>query len=74
MTKPVSISNDDTFMRLFVNESMRVFYDRLINDEDRAWFCNLVVELVAKNFKMAPEKEVLFSTLMFGDLLKLESS
>ena len=35
MTKPVSITNDDVFMRLFVNESMRVFYDRLINDEDR---------------------------------------
>lgn len=74
MTKPISISNDDVFMRLWVNECMRVFYDRLINDEDRAWFKNLICELLAKNFKMAPEKDELFDKLKFGDLLKLESS
>lgn len=74
MTKPISISNDDIFMRLWVNESMRVFYDRLINDEDRAWFRSFVVELIAKNFKMSPDKDELFAVLKFGDLLKLESS
>lgn len=74
MTKPISIANEDVFMRLWVNECMRVFYDRLINDEDRAWFKNFIVELIAKNFKMSPEKEELFSVLKFGDLLKLESS
>lgn len=74
MTKPISISNDDVFMRLWVNECMRVFYDRLINDEDRAWLKNLIHELLAKNFKMAPEKDELFDKLKFGDLLKLEST
>lgn len=74
MTKPVSISNDDTFMRLWVNESFRVFYDRLINDEDRGWYKNLVMDLISKNFKMAPEKDELFAGLKFGDILKLESS
>ena len=74
MTKPISTSNDDVFMRLWVNECTRVFYDRLINDEDRAWFKNIICELLAKNFKMAPEKEELFEKLKFGDLLKLESS
>jgi hypothetical protein len=34
MTRPVSIQNEDVFMRLWVNESFRVFYDRLINTED----------------------------------------
>jgi dynein heavy chain len=74
MTKPISINNEDVFMRLWVNECMHVFYDRLINDEDREWLQNLITELLAKNFKMAPEKEELFSKLKFGDLLKLESS
>lgn len=74
MTKPVSISNEDTFMRLWVNESFRVFYDRLINDEDRHWYKNLIIDLIGKNFKMAPDKEELFDKLKFGDILKLESS
>lgn len=36
-----STVNDDTdkLMRLWVHESLRVFSDRLINDEDREWFC-----------------------------------
>lgn len=74
MTKPVSITNDDVFMRCWVNESFRVFYDRLINEEDREWFKNIVIELIGKNFKMAPEKDELFDNLKFGDVLKLESS
>lgn len=74
MTKPISVSSDDVFMRLWVNECMRVFYDRLINDEDRAWFKNFIMDLLAKNFKMSTDKDELFSVLKFGDLLKLESS
>lgn len=74
MTKPVSISNDDIFMRLWVNECFRVFYDRLINDDDRAWFKNIIIDLIGKNFKMAPEREELYGKLAFGDILKLESS
>jgi dynein heavy chain len=32
------------------------------------------MDLISKNFKMAPEKEELFDILKFGDILKLESS
>ena len=74
MTKQISVQNEDTFMRLWTNESMRVFYDRLINDEDRVWLKNLMMDLIAKNFKMAPEKDQLFDVLKFGDLLKLETT
>jgi dynein heavy chain len=38
-------------MRLWVNESSRVFGDRLINDEDVNWFKDVVMELISKNFK-----------------------
>jgi len=72
MTKPVSIATDEVFLRLWCNESFRVFHDRLINDTDRAWFVNHVTELISKNFKMAAEPE-LFGNLRFGDLLKIDS-
>ena len=73
MTKPVSIQNDDVFMRLWVNECFRVFHDRLVNDEDRTWFKNYTVELIGRNFKLAHDADELFTTLRFGDLLKLDS-
>ena len=73
MTKPQSIQNEDTFMRLWVNESCRVFHDRLINEDDTKWFQELVMDLISKNFKQAPEKDDLFDNLRFGDILKLDS-
>ena len=73
MTRPVSIQNEDVFMRLWVNESFRVFYDRLINAEDQNWMKELIGELLSKNFKMSPDKDELFEKLRFGDLLKLDA-
>lgn len=37
-------------MRLFYHEAMRVFHDRLINDEDKAYFRNLMHETSIKYF------------------------
>ena len=73
MSKPASIATDETFMKLWVNECMRVFYDRLINKNDTDWMEELLLDLISKNFKMSPEREDLFGKLMFGDLLKLDS-
>ena len=36
--------------RLWVHESMRVFYDRLVSDEDRHWFLEYVAELTTTHF------------------------
>jgi len=60
-------------MRLWVNECSRVFGDRLINEEDLNWFKDIVMELISKNFKQPADKDEVFSTLKFGDLLKLDS-
>jgi len=59
-------------MRLWVNESFRVFHDRLVNDQDRGWFCEYTRELVGRNFKL-PCDDDLFTSLRFGDLLKLDA-
>ena len=72
MAKPVSIQSDEVFLRLWVNESFRVFHDRLINDSDRRWFIRYITELIGRNFKMRCDAD-LFNNLRFGDLLKLDS-
>jgi dynein heavy chain len=51
MTKTVSIQNAEVFTRLWVHECSRVFYDRLINDEDRDFFKELIIDLVGTKFK-----------------------
>ncbi len=38
-------------MKLWVNESFRVFHDRLISDEDRTRFKDYVLELISRNFR-----------------------
>ena len=61
--------------KLWLNESFRLFYDRLINEDDRDWFKTLCLELLMKNFRQNPDKEELFvnNKVMSGDLLKLDS-
>ncbi|PCI26903.1 hypothetical protein COB52_05555 [Candidatus Kaiserbacteria bacterium] len=38
MTKPISVQTPDVMARLWVNEMNRIFYDRLINEEDKDWY------------------------------------
>lgn len=61
--------------RLWINESQRVFYDRLINNEDKKWFTTLVIDLISKNFRMNMDHAIVFGSdkIMFGDLLKLDA-
>ena len=75
MVKPISITSPETMAKLWINESLRVFYDRLINEEDRTWFKDLIIELTQRNFRMSFKAEEIFETekIMFGDVLKLDA-
>ncbi|KAL2633853.1 hypothetical protein R1flu_005332 [Riccia fluitans] len=49
---PVEIGDDIyKIIRLWAHECLRVFHDRLINDHDRLWFCELLAEQLEKHFR-----------------------
>ncbi|VVC38423.1 Dynein heavy chain, coiled coil stalk,P-loop containing nucleoside triphosphate hydrolase,Dynein heavy [Cinara cedri] len=50
MFRKESFTSRHDFVKLWVHEVMRVFYDRLIDDNDRKWLFNEIRTLVGKNF------------------------
>lgn len=50
-----------------------MFYDRLINDEDRDWFEDMIITLLGRHLSSRLTKEEIFKEkrIYFGDLLKL---
>ncbi|XP_050078309.1 dynein axonemal heavy chain 6 [Anopheles maculipalpis] len=62
-----SYINPIQLMRLFYHESLRIFYDRLINEEDKLYFKQLLQDCCEKFFEttvVQPEE-----TIMFGDFM-----
>uniref|UniRef100_H2Z3M9 Uncharacterized protein n=1 Tax=Ciona savignyi TaxID=51511 RepID=H2Z3M9_CIOSA len=51
LMKKQSIENKKTFIRLFVHEVFRVFYDRLVDATDQSWLYNLTRTMVKDHFK-----------------------
>lgn len=51
LIKKESVEKKQTMIRLFVHEVFRVFYDRLVDDADRAWLFRLVKDIVKEHFK-----------------------
>lgn len=55
---------------LFCHESMRVFHDRLINLEDKTYFCNILAEITSKQFGKSVDQDY-FSKIIYGDFMKV---
>ncbi|XP_054071997.1 dynein axonemal heavy chain 12 isoform X1 [Rissa tridactyla] len=82
LIKRKSIESKHEMIRLFVHEVFRVFYDRLVEDNDRAWLFNLMKDIVKEHFKEAfdsvfahlkhestPVTEENMRSLFFGDYM-----
>ncbi|XP_073425921.1 dynein axonemal heavy chain 12 [Dendrobates tinctorius] len=51
LIKKQSTENKRVMVRLFVHEVLRVFYDRLVDDQDRSWLYRLLKDVVKDHFK-----------------------
>lgn len=56
-------------MKLWYHESCRVFQDRLVNDEDRSWFDNLMKSKMKSEFNIEFDDVVKQQPLIFGDFM-----
>ncbi|CAF4573133.1 unnamed protein product [Rotaria sp. Silwood1] len=70
--KPESVSDRDSLVRVFFHESMRVFHDRLINDEDKQYFHTMLSELSTRLFAIQIEATTFVQKpIVFGDFMKV---
>lgn len=51
LLKKESVENKKIFIKIWVHETMRVFYDRLVDETDRSWFFTKLTENVKEFFK-----------------------
>lgn len=51
LIKKGSLESKHTMIRLFVHEVFRVYYDRLVDDDDRVWLYTLMSSIVKDHFK-----------------------
>ena len=71
MIRPRKCSAPETFARLWIHETSRVFGDRLINSEDQLWFEKNIAELSTRHLKYPiREDELQSKPIIFADFLR----
>lgn len=75
MVSPVKVRDESLASKIWIHENLRVFHDRLINDDDKDWFYDLLMEILQREFKTKYEKESVFQNnkVFFTDIHKLEA-
>lgn len=63
------INQPNQILTLWLHESSRVFADRLINDEDQAWFRKEQVALLMNNFSVVYGELVGEQRIIYGDYI-----
>ncbi|KAK7929355.1 hypothetical protein WMY93_005750 [Mugilogobius chulae] len=60
--------------RLFCHECQRVFHDRLINNQDKAYFNSIICDMASRYFDITLEPESFVThPIIFGDFLRVSA-
>jgi len=70
MVKPLHVPNAEAFTRLWYHELSRVFCDRLICAEDKAWFSKVACELLKSRFRAADVDPDVWDQITWCDFLR----
>ncbi|XP_060831781.1 dynein axonemal heavy chain 1-like [Bombus pascuorum] len=69
MMNPAKIERREKLLLLWYHENVRVFSDRLVNEQDRKWFDDLLRDTMSREFRCDPGEIVGDVTLFFGDFV-----
>ncbi|KAM7393703.1 hypothetical protein PAMP_020556 [Pampus punctatissimus] len=70
--EPSQVRDKTQIFRLFCHECQRVFHDRLINNQDKAYFNTIVSEMASKYFGISLEPSYFVTQpIIFGDFIKV---
>jgi dynein heavy chain len=67
-----TVGDFSELIRLWAHENVRIYSDRLINDQDREWFMDRLQELVPKHFKMEFNKVFAMPKSLLMDPVSVE--
>merc|ERR1719253_810257 len=72
MVKPMQVNKAEQFTRLWLHETQRVFFDRLVDIGNREWFQAIATRLLKQKFRFDNDPEELFADkpVMFGDFMR----
>ncbi|XP_048258404.1 dynein axonemal heavy chain 1-like isoform X3 [Haliotis rufescens] len=74
MMDPTKVQSVSEMLRLYYHESCRVFQDRLVNDQDRQWFEDLLKEKMETDFNMKYDEVIIRKPVLFGDFMQASSA
>lgn len=65
--KTVNVETD--IVRLWTHETMRVFQDRLVDNDDKSWFKQLVMNTMTDKLDLSWPEVILSEPLLYGDYM-----
>ncbi|CAH0718440.1 unnamed protein product, partial [Brenthis ino] len=71
MMDPLNVKDEDDVIRLWYHEHQRVYQDRLVNNEDRSWFVNLLNKKIRTEFNKKSSDVIGGRLMLFGDFMDI---
>jgi dynein heavy chain len=68
-SSPKAVNTEDDFVKLWAHECTRTFHDRLISDEDRLEFIEMIKVQMKETFKKTYDSIVAVKPLLFASFV-----